>query len=481
MSRPFDAKRYRCLLEGLEVSVVPKHTITDDLRIDAEFFQKRYLVEDSALARRQTILLGDIATVTDGPHGYHVVDEASPIAMLTAKCASEWFASRDDADTIAMWVDEQNSRSRLKQNDVILSTRGTVGLCALVTSECLPANIDQDVARISLAGNQDVPAEYLAAYLNSRYGQDHIVRHASGMVQQGLSLKKVREIPIPRVGEDAERAVGQIVRRALDARRRSRSELNAAENTLTAALGLDGWQPPQALSYTCRASEVFSAARVDAEYFHPAKKAALDLLATLPGRAVGEMFQSVRELWSPAGLRGDSSIRNYDLTRALNPFLDDSVEPTEIAAISSIKKRIKQGDLVVSRLRSYLREIAVAVDDDPLQVVSTEFIVLRSRTGELKSGALLIYLRSLLPQLVFKWSQDGSNHPRFDEKELLNLRVPDVIVEKQDELNECFLALAEMHRHARELLAAAQRAVEIAIEQNEAAALAYLTEAGIKR
>ncbi|MBK9617408.1 MAG: hypothetical protein IPO35_18630 [Uliginosibacterium sp.] len=68
---------------------------------------------------------------------------------------------------------------------------------------------------------------------------------------------------------------------------------------------------------------------------------------------------------------------------------------------------------------------AVVLPGFGASVASTEFIVLRPKKGGLLSvEALLIYLRSRLPQIVFKWSQDGSNHPRFDERELLNLPLP---------------------------------------------------------
>lgn len=38
-------------------------------------------------------------------------------------------------------VDDNNQRSSLRANDLILSTRGTVGCCAMVTAAVLPANI----------------------------------------------------------------------------------------------------------------------------------------------------------------------------------------------------------------------------------------------------------------------------------------------------------------------------------------------------
>lgn len=136
---------------------------------------------------------------------------------------------------------------------------------------------------------------------------------------------------------------------------------------------------------------------------------------------------------------------------------------------------VEKGDLVVSRLRSYLREIAVVLDGgETLMVASTEFIVLRPKADSMRVEALLVYLRSTLPQLIFKWSQDGSNHPRFGEKELLNLRIPDIVVAQQNVLVEMLQSSIQSRRRAAELLDAAKRAVEIAIESDEAAALAFL-------
>lgn len=74
----------------------------------------------------------------------------------------------------------------------------------------------------------------------------------------------------------------------------------------------------------------------------------------------------------------------------------------------------------------------------------------------------------------FKWSQDGSNHPRFDEKELLRLPVPTVLLDQPDEYIQAVQTMIAACQKAAQLLDTAKRAVEIAIEQDERAALAYL-------
>jgi hypothetical protein len=214
--------------------------------------------------------------------------------------------------------------------------------------------------------------------------------------------------------------------------------------------------------------------RLDAEYFHPAKESAQDFLDKLPGRTVGEMFVSVRKLWQPNDAHQTQLVQNYDLTDALSPFLDSEKEYGTPETIASTKKIIAKGDIIVSRLRSYLKEVALVLHDnhEPM-VASTEFIVLRP-CSDMRTETLLIYLRSLLPQLIFKWSQDGSNHPRFDEKELLNLKVPETLLEHQEEIFNLVQSSVKNRQQAKKLLEVAKRAVEIAIETDERAAMAYL-------
>lgn len=71
-------------------------------------------------------------------------------------------------------------------------------------------------------------------------------------------------------------------------------------------------------------------------------------------------------------------VRNYDVTDALVPLLDAEKEPSFAADIGSMKKVLKDGDVAISRLRAYLREVAVVrTGDDVPSVGSSEFIVLR--------------------------------------------------------------------------------------------------------
>lgn len=463
------------------MAVVAKSAMIADDRFDAQFFRKAYLAEDQALHRHPLETIGSFAKVTDGPHGYHEVDELSPVAMLTARSAADWFATRVGTDTISAKTHAANMRSSLAFDDIILGTRGTVGNCALVSQDILPANIDQDVARITLTGDAPVKPQFVAAYLNCRFGQDHIVRHSTGMVQQGITLAKVRNIPIPVLSVEFQEQIHQLVTGAWDARKLTEEAQQTAEATLIGALGLGGWSPPEPLTYIRSAAAVLNSARLDSQYYMPAKFRTLDALKAMSSQSLGEVFDSVRDMIDPAKGTPTDLVRNYDLTDALEPILDDRMEPMTLAEIGSQKKRLVDGDLAVSRLRAYLREIAVVRAGDAYpKVGSSEFIVLRPNAGApftLSPETLMVWLRSTPVQIILKWCQDGSQHPRFSEGDLLSIPLPDKLAEIDGQIMAAVQTGLAARAESSSLLATAKRAVEIAIEDSEAAALAFLGRA----
>lgn len=95
----------------------------------------------------------------------------------------------------------------------------------------------------------------------------------------------------------------------------------------------------------------------------------------------------------------------------------------------SHKKFVPEGSVIVSRLRPYLRQVALvprglrAMIDGRDVVCSTEFYVLTSNDDE--SIAFLVpWLLSAAVQDIFAKATTGGHHPRFDEALLWSLRVP---------------------------------------------------------
>lgn len=471
------------MLEGLGATEVLLSELAREnevLRIDAEYFDKNVLEMIGRLQAINATPLASLASVTDGIHTSLPFVEDGEVKVLSAKHPKDNFLDTSQFETISAMYHKANPRTALRDKDLLLSTVGTIGNAAVVTPEILPANSDRHIGIIRI--NQEKPSPFfVSTFLVSRYGRVQSIRETTGNVQPNLFISKIGKLLIPQFSEDFEERVTNTVRLAYKRRKQAQCHLVEAESTLYSALGLDLdiWQPAEALTYVRSSRDAFAAGRLDAEYFHPAKTQSIIELAALSNCKIGDLFGSIRDLWKPNEELKTNLVRNYDLTDALNPFLDSSKAPVERGAIESIKKMIKPGDLLVSRLRSYLKEIALlrpARDGIPI-VASSEFIVLRAKQGcILPAEALLIFLRSALPQIILKWSQDGSNHPRFSEKELLGLPVPQILIDNAEEYVKLVTKMIEERETAAHLLDTAKRAVEIAIEKDEENALVYLRQ-----
>jgi len=117
-----------------------------------------------------------------------------------------------------------------------------------------------------------------------------------------------------------------------------------------------------------------------------------------------------------------------DTTHAKNGVIDMRAARASGAA-SSAKKRALEGDLLISRLRPYLRQIALVHPASAAEtlVCSTEFHVLAGRGGG-DLAFLLPFLLGAQAQAALAAGQEGGHHPRVPRETLLGLRVPRKVV-----------------------------------------------------
>jgi hypothetical protein len=437
-------------------------SLTADHRLDAEYYRPEYLRQAGAIARLPHKPLFRVADVSDGNH-ISIAENFTEtgVRYLRGKDLSDFFISDADPVYIPEGKYKAIKRSHMHPGDVLLGVVATIGTVSLVKDrfDKLTGN-----CKIAIVRPKEVEPEFLAAFFLSAVGQGELNRRARGTVQRGVILPDLKALPIPLLPSSKRAIVSQRVKAAYAKRTESEKAYAESQALLVSALALDKLDLTARLFYEGHYKSLTAAGRFDAEYYQPAKLVVLHALAKMKGRPVGEQYRSAKSLWQPGKVARDQHVRNYDLPDALSPFLDDTIDPKPAAEIGSTKKRLQAGDLVVSRLRSYLKEIAVVLPSAGVPMVcSTEFIVLRPAKDAIRAEALLVYLRSPYVQTVLMWCQDGSNHPRFDEKEILGLRVPKALAHVQDKLAELVKQSIAARREARRMLHDAKQMVEDAI------------------
>jgi type I restriction enzyme, S subunit len=469
-------------LEGLEVSILRHSQVladNRDKRLDSQYFRRAALAADQLIQRYSPEPISALAPGVRSFGAYALTNEFQyqdeGIPFLRGTNYSGNFVNFSEVLCISEEAHRLLHKSEILPGMVLLSMSGSVGSVAVALEKWnYPINSNQDIAKIIPTR---VSPFYLAAYLASRYGQIQIERLPVGSVQQHVFLWMIERLQIPRFSKKLEARIAVLCEGAYLSHETAFDAVKIAEDKLILAIGLADCAPPEPLTYTARTANVFASGRIDAQYFMPAKEQVRRSLAALPGQLLSERVDSIRDQWLPERALPTMRVRNYDVTDALVPLLDAEKESSFAADIGSMKKILKDGDVAISRLRAYLKEVAVVrTRGDIPSVGSSEFIVLRPKDMTISPETLMVFLRSAPVQTILKWCQDGSQHPRFSESDLMAIPVPDAVAQVSPEITKIVQSGFTARHRARKLLEAAKRAVEIAIEEGEAAALAYLVK-----
>ncbi|MBD2306574.1 hypothetical protein H6G17_13760 [Chroococcidiopsis sp. FACHB-1243] len=139
-------------------------------------------------------------------------------------------------------------------------------------------------------------------------------------------------------------------------------------------------------------------------------------------------------------------------------------QPVVTTEIGSAKKEVISGDVIISRLRPYLRQVAFIDEEIPnVQnariLCSTEFFVLRP-IDDLSIAFLVPFLLSRKIQEVLKVSQEGGHHPRFIESALLTLPIPKKLLSQRATISEVVKNGIQMYR-------ASERAIADMVEKSD--------------
>lgn len=455
----------------MQISIVMKKQLNDEFRIDAEYFQPIYLHEDKYLNTNTSVHLGDIAFITDGQHGYHEVDDSSIILHLTAKNAKTWFANKNNADRIAKWVDDKNKRSSLQEGDVILSTRGSVGYCALVTKDILPANIDQDIARISLNENQYINSSLLVAFLNSSYGQHWIKRNLSGMVQQGLPLSKVRNILIPKFESEYKEIVDSITIMAQKSLEKEKQLLIESNTILENELNVNINEIQSELSCIRYLSETEDLKRIDAEYFQPQYKYILDKVKNYKnGYGIVKEFMNIHnENYIPK----DIEYRYIELSDiGINGEITGCTVSIGTQLPTRARRKVREGDVIISSIEGSLNSIAYVDREFDNSICSTGFYIVSSEN--INSETILILFKSIIGQLQLKRGCSGTILTAINKDAFENILIPKIKIEVQNVIKKLVESAFNERKIAERILEVAKQSVELALEKDEETAINWI-------
>lgn len=462
-------------MKGLEISILPKSEVLNDnrdSRLDSQYFRKIALFTDDQISRHAPSELRNVASKVLSFGAYALTNEfeyqEAGVPFLRGTNFHGDFVNFGDVFRVSEEAHKLLHKSEVKPGMVLLSMSGSVGSVSVaLDSWQYPINSNQDVAKIV---PYNISPFFLAAYLASKHGQIQIERQPVGSVQQHIFLWMIERLKIPRFSEDFERAISRATEYAYVQHETVPQLMADAHALMMKSLGLADWTPPEPLTFGAKASDALAAGRLDAQYFRPLfEEVAQRLRATGGAIALGEILtvnaRGRQPLYDDVGL----PVVNSKHVRTNRVILDDNRTATE----SGSPVQIRNGDVLINGTGvGTIGRTAVYLHDEPA-LPDNHVTVLR--TDQIDPVFLSVFLNSPLGQWQIERHIKGSSgqielYPH-DIARIVAWDAPD---EVQQSVRNSVLSAFGAERRAKSLLDAAKRAVEIAIEGSEAAALAYL-------
>ena len=361
---------------------------------------------------------------------------------------------------------------KVKNGDILLTKGGSIARVGLVTHE---AAVSRDLIFINSSKLSERNQDFLYLYFQTEFFNRFLVRSSSQTAQPHLTITLVRDLPILSASDTFKLCLSKTVRQAFLLRKTSIDHIASAEQTLLHALGLDTWTPPEALSYERSSREAFAAGRLDAEHFQPKFQTLMDLI-----RATGDEIRLGNHLAvNQRGKQPDYVDEGLPVINSKHVLCNEVRLDEDNRQVLADEDAflIETGDVLINgtgvgtigRAAAYLYTESALPDN--------HVTILRPCEG-LDPVYLAVFLNSTLGQLQVEQRLRGSSgqielYPSDIAEFQAWLAPEELQLNIRKQIQQSF----EHRQQATRILDTAKRAVEIAIEDSEAAALEWLRSA----
>lgn len=139
--------------------------------------------------------------VTSGSRGWakYYADEGARFIRITDLTRDKITLKNDSIQRVNLPENIEGKRSKLMENDVLVSITADLGSIALIPEEIEEAYINQHIAMIRFYNSNQ--GEFMAWYLKSDLGQKDLLKNKRGGGKLGLGLDDIRDTPVPVVSD----------------------------------------------------------------------------------------------------------------------------------------------------------------------------------------------------------------------------------------------------------------------------------------
>ena len=267
--------------------------------------------------------------------------------------------------------------------------------------------------------------------------------------------------------------IEKLYKKSLQSREQSSKVYIQAENILFEEIGLKDFTPSNKPVNVKSFKDSFaSSGRLDAEYYESKYDDYLKLIESYSNGA--ETIATICNLNGKNFKPEDKKTYNYielsnvGRTGDINGCTVDFGKELP----SRARRKVNTGDVIISSIEGSLESCALVTKEFNNALCSTGFYVINSDL--INSESLLVLFKSELMQKVLKQNCSGTILTGLNKDDFLNIRIPKIIESKQKQITDLIKQSFSLKKQCEHFLEVSKRAVEIAIEENEENALAFI-------
>jgi restriction endonuclease S subunit len=412
---PFNPKRYKKMLNGLEAAVINLSAAmaARRSRIDGEYFQKRFLQNAARLERR--FVIRDFAADKKPPtikrlrlkRGFSYLE----IANISLS------APEYSCDDVAPDEIPDRATHILRDGDVVVSlVRPNRNAVAFIRR----ARRLVGTSGLAVLRPRGIAPEYLYAFCKTDFFVSSLMRENTATMYPAASVADVLDIPILSASAKFQDAIAGAVRASLQALDDSAAKYAEAENMLLRYLGLEKWQPPQHSAAVVNFATAQKSDRLDAEYYHPQYADILRCLWRHKTAGLSDVCRLHTENHQP---ETDKEYRYIELAN-IGDAGDISGYTSDLGKLlpTRARRKVKSGDVIVSSIEGSLASCAIVSDEYNDALCSTGFFVVDSK--KIKSEVLLVIFKSAFMQALLKRAASGTILTSVNADDFARLPIP---------------------------------------------------------
>jgi len=373
-------------------------------------------------------------------------------------------------------------RTALKKQDIITTIIGAtydvIARSCIINQDVLPANINQNIALLRVDPYKIRP-EFLTLYLNSKYGKKYLHYLSRQMEQVNLNCREVEQIIVPMLSNSFQLSLELHFKNGHKNLEESKKSYANAESLLVQSIGLLDFKPStEAVNIKSFKESFGTSGRLDAEYYQKKYEEVIKHITSQNYATLKDIVSIKKSIEPGSDVYADEGlpflrVADYNKFGITDP--DKKLSYTFCNENAELINKLKPKKETILFSKDGSVGTAYMLRKDEEMITSGAILHLNVRDKkQIIPEYLTLALNSQIVKMQSERDAGGSIILHWRISEIENVVVPIISIEKQKEIAALVEESFRLKKQSEQLLEAAKKAVEVAIEEGEERAMEWM-------